>query len=137
MLSLFFSLYSTWHYFEFIFWFLLILFSISNLPYPKLQTYLFMYYQKVRNFTYSEIQINVKFDLQYFNIIQTTSLFKSLMNSKIEEVFWNFEHSTLGVMKWALVCLMWIYPSCTNNQASPAVQTIQPLLLFESWQAKS
>ena len=45
-----------------------------------------MYYQKVRNFTYSEIQINVKFDLQYFNIIQTTSLFKSLTSSKIEEV---------------------------------------------------
>ena len=94
-------------------------FSISKLPYPELQTYLFMYYQKVRNFTYSEIQINVKFDLQYFNIIQTTSLFKSLMNSKIEEVFWNFEHSTLGVMKWALVWLMWIYHLTNNNPLIP------------------
>ena len=37
------------------------------------------------------------------------------MNSNIEEVFWNFEHSTLGVMKWALVWLIWIYPR-SNKQ---------------------
>ena len=112
------------YYYLALFWvysliFTYLIFFYKNLPYPKLQTYLFMYYQKIRTFTYWKIYTNVKFDLQYFNIIQTISLFKSLMNSKIEEVFWNFEHSTLGVMKWDLVWLMWIFHLTNNNPLIP------------------
>ena len=111
----FLSLYTTWHYFEFIFWFLLIYKQFTTPQATSIFIYVLSKSKKFHIFRNSE---NVKFDLQYFNIIQTTSLFKSLMNSKIEEVFWNFEHSTLGVMKWALVWLMWIYCSCTNIRLS-------------------
>ena len=76
----------------FIFFYLFHFFH-KQFAYPKLKTYLFMYYQKILILTYSEFQTNVKLNLQYFSVIQTTSQFKSLMNSKI---FLNFRAFNFG-----------------------------------------
>ena len=94
-----------------------------------------MYYQKILILTYSEFQTNVKLNLQYFSVIQTTSQFKSLMNSKI---FLNFRAFNFGgdevIFSLANVKIPQLYkqssqPSCTNNQANHTTQIhpCQPL----------